>query len=214
MLLELSNPEIEQAALEAESQLRAAEAELDNQRAQLESQVLNQRAAATAVASQAQEAKLQVEANQRLAKDGLIPDLTLKLSELRAEQLAKQSADRGRACDQEPPGRRGAARRAARPGRADARPLRAAPAPGESLHVRAGLDGVLQQVPVEVGQRVAPGTNLARVARPDKLKAELRIPETQAKDVQVGQHGVDRHPQRHRPRPRHPHRPRRAARAP
>ena len=56
--------------------------------------------------------------------------------------------------------------------------------------MRAGIDGVLQLVPVEVGQRVAPGTNLARVARPDKLKAELRIPETQAKDVEIGQKAV------------------------
>ena len=57
----------------------------------------------------------------------------------------------------------------------------------DALQVRAGIDGVLQQVPVEVGQRVTPGTNLARVARPDRLKAELRIPETQARDVQIGQ---------------------------
>ena len=60
----------------------------------------------------------------------------------------------------------------------------------EALHLRAGIDGVLQVVPVEVGQRVTPGTNLARVARPDKLKAEIRIPETQARDVVPGQKAV------------------------
>jgi HlyD family secretion protein len=55
------------------------------------------------------------------------------------------------------------------------------------LKVPAGIEGVLQELPVEVGQRVAPGTNLARVARPERLKAELRIAQTQAKDIEVGQ---------------------------
>ena len=72
------------------------------------------------------------------------------------------------------------------------------------LKVRPGFAGVLQQVPVEVGQRVAPGQNLARVADPERLKAELRIPETQAKDVEVGQLGRNRHAQRHHRRPRQP----------
>jgi RND family efflux transporter MFP subunit len=57
----------------------------------------------------------------------------------------------------------------------------------DSLKVRAGINGVLQEVPVQVGQRVTPGANLARVAEPGKLKAELRVPETQAKDIQIGQ---------------------------
>ena len=72
----------------------------------------------------------------------------------------------------------------------------------EALHVRAGIAGVLQVVPVEVGQQVTPGTNLARVADPTQLKAELKIAETQAKDVQIGQPAVDRHAQRHRRRAR------------
>ncbi|MGH9903774.1 MAG: efflux RND transporter periplasmic adaptor subunit, partial [Pyrinomonadaceae bacterium] len=57
----------------------------------------------------------------------------------------------------------------------------------DQLQVRAGMTGVLEQVPVEVGQQVTPGTNLARVAEPQRLKAELRIAETQAKDIQMGQ---------------------------
>ena len=57
----------------------------------------------------------------------------------------------------------------------------------DDLKVRAGLDGILQLVPVEVGQQVAPGTNLARVANPGRLKAEIKIAETQAKDIQIGQ---------------------------
>jgi HlyD family secretion protein len=57
----------------------------------------------------------------------------------------------------------------------------------DELKVRAGLDGMLQLVPVEVGAQVAPGTNLARVANPSRLKAEIKIAETQAKDIQLGQ---------------------------
>ena len=57
----------------------------------------------------------------------------------------------------------------------------------EELRVRAGITGVLQLVPVEVGQQVGPGTNLARVADPTLLKAEIRIAETQARDIQIGQ---------------------------
>ena len=71
----------------------------------------------------------------------------------------------------------------------------------DELHVRAGFAGVLQVVPVEVGQQVAPGTNLARVADPSRLKAELKIAETQAKDIQIGAAGHHRHAQRRRRRP-------------
>ena len=68
--------------------------------------------------------------------------------------------------------------------------------------MRAGLDGILQRVPVEVGQQVAPGTNLARVANPGRLKAEIKIAETQAKDIQIGQKVAHRHAHRHRRRHR------------
>ena len=77
----------------------------------------------------------------------------------------------------------------------------------DQLRVRAGMTGVLEQVPVEVGQQVAQGTNVARVADPTRLKAELRIAETQARDLTIGQVASGRHPQRHHPRQGHPHRP-------
>ena len=72
----------------------------------------------------------------------------------------------------------------------------------EQLHVRAGMTGVLQQLPVQIGQRVKPGTNLARVADPTKLKAQVKIAETQAKDIQNQPGRLDRYPQRRRGRPR------------
>ncbi|MGH9361048.1 MAG: efflux RND transporter periplasmic adaptor subunit [Thermoanaerobaculia bacterium] len=187
VLVELSNPELEQQAFEAASDLRAAEAELEDLRAQLDSLVLAQQATATAAESQAAEARLQVEANEELAKDGLIPQLTLKLSRLKADQLARQATiERQRV---EKSHSSAAAQMAAQRARVqqfhDLYALRQRQV--GSLAVRAAIAGVLQELPVEVGQRVAPGTTLARVARPERLKAELRIPETQAKDVELGQ---------------------------
>jgi HlyD family secretion protein len=187
ILLELSNPELEQGLRDAESQLQGANADFEDLQARLESDVLNQRSQAAAVDSQAQEAKLQAEANQQLAKDGLIPDLTLRLSRLRADQLGKQAGiemERVTKSTQSAAAQLNAQR--ARVEQAQTLvDLRRRQVDG--LHVRAGISGILQELPVQVGQRVTPGTNLARVARPDELKAELRIPETQAKDVALGQ---------------------------
>jgi HlyD family secretion protein len=187
VLVELSNPEVQQTATEAEAQLHAAQADYDDLKARLESDLLNQQAAAAAVESQSQQARLQAEADQQLSKDGIISQLTFKLSHLRSEQLQQQSKTemqkviKGRSSAQ--------AQLAAQRARVEqARTLyELRQRQVASLKVRSGIAGVLQEMPVEVGQRVAPGANLARVARPDKLKAELRIPETQAKDVSMGQ---------------------------
>jgi HlyD family secretion protein len=187
VLLEMTNQDLEQSAAEAEAQLTAAVADYEDLRAQLDSQLLNQEAAADEVESRFQQAKLQAEADEKLNKDGLIPELTLKLSRLRAEQLGRQTKieqeriQKARKSNQ--------AQLAAQRARVDqAQALDAQRRRQlDSLRVRAGIEGVLQELPVQVGQRVTPGTNLARVARPEKLKAELRIPETQAKDVLVGQ---------------------------
>lgn len=187
VLLEMSDPQTEQAAVEAESNLKAAQADYNDLKAQLESQLLNQQAQMTAAESQAEQAKLQAEADEKLAKDGLVPELNLKLSRLRATQLGKQaSIERDRFQQSR---RSVAAQLAAQRARVES--MRALyelrRREMNSLKVRAGIAGVLQDLPVQVGQRVSPGTVLARVARPEKLKAELRIPEVQAKDVQVGQ---------------------------
>ncbi len=187
VLLELSNPELEQAALEAEMQLRAAEAEFTNLRVQLESQLLTQRAAAANVQAENSQAKLQAEANQELAKDKLISDLVLKLSKVRAEELAtRHELEQKRLAISSESIKAQLASQQARVAQVRAlNELRRRQI--DLLRVRAGISGVLQQVPVEVGQRVTPGTNLARVADPGRLKAEVRIAETQAKDIQIGQ---------------------------
>jgi HlyD family secretion protein len=190
VILELSNPELEMQALEADSQLRAAEAQHTELKVRLQSQNLDQRAAAARVEAEAKQARLQADADAELARNGLIAGLTLKLSQSAADELEhRQQIEQ---------------QRLAIAGEAIEAQLRVQQAEVEqrralarlrrsqvdALRVRAGLDGVLQVVPVEVGQRVTPGTNLARVARPDRLKAVVRVPETQARDVVPGQKAV------------------------
>ncbi len=190
VILELSNPELEMQALEAESQARAAEARYTELKVRLKSQNLDQRAAAARVEAEAKQARLQADADAELAKNGLIAGLTLKLSQSAAEELEhRQQIEQQRL---EIAGE--AIEALLRVQQAEVEQRRAQArlrrSQVEALRVRAGLDGVLQVVPVEVGQQVAPGTNLARVARPDRLKAVVRVPETQARDVVPGQRAV------------------------
>jgi HlyD family secretion protein len=186
VLVELSNPEIEQSALEAESNLRGAEADLQNLKAQLASTLLNQQAQVASIDSQAQQAKLQAEADLKLYTEKIIPELTSKLSRLKSDQLTKQTKiEIERYAKAE---NANAAQLASQRARVDQ--LRALyelrRRQVESLKVRAGIPGVLQDLPVQIGQRVPASTTLARVARPELLKAELRIQETQAKDAKLG----------------------------
>ncbi len=187
VLVDMSNPETQQNAAEAFAQLKAAQADADNLRAQLATQLLNQQSVVTTALSDSAQADLQAEANKKLSVDGLIPEITLKLSVLKAEMLHKSVAieqDKYKKAEAS-----AEAQNAAQKSRVDnleaVYDLRKHQV--DSLTVRAGLAGVLQEVPVQMGQRVTAGTTLARVARPDQLKAQLRIPETQAKDVRVGQ---------------------------
>jgi HlyD family secretion protein len=186
VILVMSNSELEQNLFEAEAQLRAGEADFEDLRAQLDSQLLNQQGQMAQAESEAAVARLQVEADEKLFKDQLIPEINFKRSQLQAAQLTKRSAiekERFEKARQS-----NAAQLSAQ--RARVEQLRALYElrlrQVESLKVRAQIAGVLQDLPVEVGQRMPPGSTLARVARPEKLKAELRIAEVQAKDVTVG----------------------------
>jgi multidrug resistance efflux pump len=142
------------------------------------------------VQSSYHQAKLQAEANEAMAKDGLIADLTLKLSEVTADELAQRSdiETKRLAMGAEA----GKAQLAVQ--RTRVSQLRAVWALRrsqlEALTVRAGIDGVLQELPVQAGQSVTQGTTLARIAEPGHLKAEVRIPETPASEVQLGQAAV------------------------
>jgi HlyD family secretion protein len=187
IVLELSNPEVELQALDAEAQLRAAEAAYIELKVRLNSQRLDQEAAAARVQAEFSQAKMQADRDAQLAEAGLIADITQKLSRVSADELANRHR-----VEQERlaiAGESVTAQLAVQKTRVDqAHALaRVRRDQVQALKVRAGIDGVLQQVPVEVGQQVAPGTNLARVAQPARLKAVVRVPETQAKDVQIGQ---------------------------
>jgi HlyD family secretion protein len=187
VILEMNNPEVEQGARDAELQLQAAEADLARRRVELQSELLNQRAEAAKVRADYTEAKLRADVDADLARNGLAPALTLKLSSSRAAELqARNEIEEQRLMMA---ARAGDSQLAAQRARVDQlralRDLRQNQ--HASLQVRAGIDGVLQLLPVEVGQRVASGANLARVAQPMPLKAQLRIPETQMRDVAIGQ---------------------------
>jgi HlyD family secretion protein len=187
IVLELSNPQLEQEAQEARLKLQAAEAALANLRIQLQSDTLQQRANVAAIENEFQKARMQAEMNAALAERKLVSELVRKQSQLDAEQLAirrqianEQLAARGDGGTAQIAVQQSAVDQARAMASLKARQL-------EDLRVRAGIAGVLQTVAVDVGQQVAPGTSLARVANPGRLKAEIKIAETQAKDVLVGQ---------------------------
>jgi len=187
VLLQLSSPEIVQSATDAEIALRGAENEQQIRNVDAESQLLAQRAAAAAVAAEADEADRQLRVQESLAAAGLTPSVTLDVARTRARALAERRAiEQHRVENAE---RMAAAQRSVASSRVDQ--LRALASLRErqrnELQVRAGIRGIVQLVPVQAGQQVGPGTVLAKVAMPDALKAELAIPETQARDVQIGQ---------------------------
>jgi HlyD family secretion protein len=187
VVLELSDQQLQQQLTDAENQLRAAEADLASLQARLNTERLTQRSVAATVGADYEAAKLDKEVNESLAKDGLVSNLTLKQSSVRAESLAtryKIEQDRVEVAEQN-----FKAQLQSQQARIDQ--LRSLYAlrrtQVDQLRVRAGMNGVLEQVPVEVGQQIAPGANLARVADPNRLQAELRIAETQARDLALGQ---------------------------
>lgn len=194
VVLVLSNPDLVLSAEDLRWQIKAAEATMADLRVKLETAKLDLRASVARVESEYVQAKLKWERDAALQKEGLTPDLTVRLSKATADELAKRydidvkrleisAASAQAQLDAQ---------------RVQIEKLKAAyelkRKQVSELTVRAGSDGVLQQMPVEVGQRVTPGTILAKVAQPSKLKAEIRIPETQAKDVAFGQPAeVDTH---------------------
>lgn len=187
VIVEMSNPELSQQVGEARAQMIAAEADLAALRVQLQSQVLDQRANLAAARAEYEGARLEAEAQKELADEGIIPAIEFRRAELAAEQL-KVRADVEEERVQTLQDSVDAQLRAAN---ARLEQLRDNLALREqqlaNLDVKAGIEGVLQALEVESGQRVTPGTNIARVARPDDLMAELRIAETQAKDIQLEQ---------------------------
>lgn len=187
VLLEMSNPELQRDALGAEWQMKAAQAELVNTKVRLQKELMDQQAAAATVRSDFHQAQLTAQTNEGLFKEGLVAELTLKLSKVRAEELeTRNEIEQKRLTVYSD-----SARAQMDVQQAKVEELRALwqlkRAQLDALHVRAGIAGVLQELPLQVGQRVTPGTTLAKVVQPNKLKAQLKIAETQAKDVVIGQ---------------------------
>lgn len=187
VILELSNPELQRDLLDSEYQLKAAQADYENLKVQLNSDLLNQKSATASVRSDYEQAKIQHEVDEKLLAEGLSPNVTAQLSKVKEEQLAiRLQLEEDRTTNAADTAK---ARLMAQQSHVDQQralyDLKRSEA--DALHLRAGLQGVLQVVPVEVGQHVTPGTNLARVADPKHLKAEIKIAETQAKDVVIGQ---------------------------
>ena len=187
VILELSNPQLDQELRDAELKVQAAEASGQNLRVQAQNDYLQQKAATANIGAEYNKAKMQAEMNDALAERQLVSALMLRQSKVDAEQLAirDEIAKQQLASYEDSIKARLAVQRS------EVDQARAVMAlkqqQRDELKVRAGLDGILQVVPVEVGQQVAPGSNLARVANPSRLKAEVKIAETQAKDIQIGQ---------------------------
>jgi len=187
VVLELSSPELEQSAHDAELQAKAAEAELASERATLQREVLEQESKTTAAHAAYEQARMERETNDQLAKNGLVADLVYKTSKIKEQECQKSDEIEQKrltfAHDSIEP--QLASKQAAVDQANQLAKLKLDQV--EALHVKAGMSGVLQQLPVQIGQRVKVGDNLARVADPTKLKAQVKIAETQAKDIQVDQ---------------------------
>jgi len=187
ILLEMSNPQVEQAALDARLQLKATEAALETMRVKLQSDRMNQKAAAATVNSDYTQAKLQADMNKQLRELGLVPEITSRSSQTKADELAirrtieverldiNQKAIDSQIAEQQ----------------AKVEQMRAMAELKQkqlnALRVKSGIEGVLMDLPLQVGQHVLPGAMLAKVVQPNHLVAQLKVSETQARDVQIGQ---------------------------
>ena len=187
VILELSNPQVTQDAVSAQLSLQSAEAALENLRVQSDNDLLTQRSQVAALDADYTQARMDADANEELAAQKLVSSLVLRQSLVKADSLKTRlelEKQRLASATESLPARIRVQQTVVDQARAA---MRLQDDRLAALKVRPGFSGVLQQVPVDVGQRVAAGTNLARVADPGRLKAELKIPETQAKDIEPGQ---------------------------
>ena len=191
VLMELSNPELQQLAFDADWQGKAAEAQLTKLRAQLENDRLTLKASVTALKADSTQAELDARADEALSKDGLVSALETQRARAKADELRERyeiEQERLKTCAQSTEAQ--LAVQQAEVQRARALVTRKHQQV-TALRVRAGVDGVLQQIgdllPLQVGQRVTPAATLAKIVEPTRLKAALKVAETQVRDVQLGQ---------------------------
>lgn len=187
VIAELSNPQLQQQATDTDLQVKAAEADQENLKVKLESDAMTQKAAIATINSQYSQAKIQLDADEILYKQQLVAELTVKISRVAVQDLAnrlKVEQERLAVMSKSTSAQLNAAASRLQQLRALAALRRQ---DVDNLKVRAGTGGVLQQVLVTEGQQVTPGTNIARVADPNSLKAVLRVAETQIGGVKIGQ---------------------------
>ncbi len=194
ILLEMSNPQVEQEAVDARLQLKAAEAEYQSLRVKLQSDLMTQKAGAATVNSDYTQAKLQSDTDKALYDLGVISGMAYKNSKSKSDELTTRNNIEGERLDIN----QKAIETQMLEQQARVDQIRALAELKQkqldALKVRAGIEGVLVDLPLQVGQHVVPGTMLAKVVQPDHLIAELKIAETQARDVQIGQPAmVDTH---------------------
>jgi HlyD family secretion protein len=187
VIVTMTNPELEQATLDAEWQVKEGQAQYNSTKAQLDNTLMDQRANAATVHSDYIQARLTAEKDEALAKLGLGAELNVKLDKAKADSLETRDQieqDRVKVSA-------ASAKAQLEAQEAKIQQLRALyelkKSQMDALTVRAGAEGVIQEVPVEEGQRVTAGTILAKIVQPTQLKAELKIPETQVKDILIGQ---------------------------
>jgi HlyD family secretion protein len=194
VILDLSNPQLEQETLDAEYQLKGAQALLEQTKAQLQNQLMDKRTQAASISSQYRIAELEYDADNKAFARGAESELVVNKAKVSAEELAKQnelaqkevatfanSIDAQLAVQQAAIDQKRALYQLYKSQLAE-------------LHIRPGIDGILQELDVDIGQRVAQGSVIGKVANPTELKAALQIPETQAKDIAIDQKAsIDTH---------------------
>jgi multidrug resistance efflux pump len=187
VLLEMSNPQAEQSALDAKLQLKAVKAEYQSLRDRLQSDLMNQKAGAATVTAEYSQAKLQAQTDKALCDLGVISGLAYQASKGKADELTTRNHIEGERLEINQKAIE--SQLAEQQVRVDQ--IRALAELKQkqldALSVRAGIEGVLVDLPLQVGQHVLPGTMLAKVIQPDHLIAALKVAETQAREVQVGQ---------------------------
>ncbi len=194
VLVEMSNPQLEQEALDAQLQVKAAEAEYQSLKVKLDSDLMTQKAGAATVNADYAEAQRQAQTDKALYDLGVISGLTAKASAGKAQELVT----RNNIEDQRLTINEKAIVSQLAVQQAKVEEMRALADLKQKqlqrLKVQAGVAGVLVDLPLQVGQHVLPGAELARIVQPNHLMAELKIPETQARDVQIGEPAsVDTH---------------------
>ena len=187
ILMDLADPTVQQELLDAQLQLKAAQADLTNVRAKLQSDLMTQKAAAATVGADYSQAKLQAQTDKSLYDLGVISGLTYNASKGKADELTtRDGLEKQRLTLNEKAIETQIAVQQTKVEQAQAM-LALKQKQQDALSVRAGISGVLVDLPHQVGEHVDPGATLAKVVQPDQLKASLKIAETQARDIQIGQ---------------------------